>query len=315
MINHLKWILGLALAFGLAIVIGCQSAQEGEFFYGALGLEQKIIITSSGTVTASPFQLVQYSLEGVFEKVLYDSTFENRILRGIAVLDPFELAILTETNEAIQKYNLFDGISNFITNGNLTGNLYDLKQNPFTGDLFVTESANIESFDSRGNRIGNPRIAATVGSCAITTQARGLAINSSGYLIAGSQGNDDINMYNISNSGSTTCVATNQTLGNVDPIAIVAHSDGYIYVAHTNGTDSVLRFNGDLSGSSTTIWTGTTTTNPTAMIEMPDGSLLLANDGNNNIIRIDTSGNTISDPFIQDGFTTFVQDIAITEVY
>lgn len=300
------------MTMGTAL-IGCENPSAGEFFFGALGATKKLILTSGSTVTGSPFLAVQYSLSGQFEKVLIDTTFENRILRGLAPLDAFRFLVATDTVDAILKYDFFAGRSTWVANGNLSGNIYNLRRAP-NGQIFVIETATIESFDADGSRIGNPRIPSTaIGACQITTAARGMAINPSGTVIVGSQGNDDILFFDVSNPTSTACLAANTSLGNVDPIAIVAHSDGSVYVAATNGTDAVYKINGDGSGAATTIWTGATTSNPTAMVELPDGSLLVALDGTNNIIRIDTSGIVIADPFIQDGFTAFVQDMMITE--
>ncbi len=314
--SDLKWSLGLVVALSIAIaILGCQDPGKGEFFYGTFGLEKKLIVATGGTLTASPFQLIQYSLTGEFEKVLYDSTVENRPMRGVAIIDPFSMLISTDTVDGILKYDVFDGISQFVGSGNLSGNIYNVRRKRSTGEIFVIESTAIESFDSAGNRIGNPRITNTaIGSCLLNGAVRGMDFNSAGYMIVGSQGNDDILMYDVSEPANTLCVAANQTMGNLDPISVLAHSNGTIYVATTNGTDSVLQFAGNLSGTGTAIWTGIATSQPSALVELPDGTILLAVDLTNNIIRMDTEGNILNEPFILDGFTTFVHDMAITEV-
>ena len=296
----------------MAFLISCQNPSASDFFYGSLGVTPKLIITSSSSVTASPFLAVQYSLSGQFEKVLIDTTFENRILRGLAPIDAFHFLISTDTVDSILNLDMFNGRTTWVANGNLSGNIYDLRR-ASNGQVFVIETTNIESFDSDGNRIGNPRIPSTaIGACQITTAARGMAIDRNGTVVVGSQGNDDILFFDVSNPSATSCLAANTSLGNVDPVAVIAHSNGFIYVAATSGTDAVYRINGDGTGSATAIWTGATTSNPTAMTEMPDGSILLALDGTNNIIKIDTSGNVLANPFIQDGFTNYVQDMMIT---
>ncbi len=310
--NLLKFLILINIC---VISIGCQKTSSDQVFYGSLGLEKKLIITTSTTINGAPFLLLQYNLNGDFEKVLYNATSENRILRGITVLNPFQFLVATDNNDGIIKYDMFSGISQFVSNGNLNGNIYNLRQKKSTGEIFVVESTTIESFDKNGVRIGSPRISnAAIGSCQLNGVVRGMDFTQDGVLVVASQGNDDILFYDVSNPASAQCLAANQTLGNVDPVAIVAHSNGYVYVAHSGGTDSVLRFNGDGSAAATAIWTGTAASNPTAMIEMPDGTLLVANDGTNDIIRIDTDGNVLNSPFIQDGFTSYVQDMAIVEV-
>lgn len=293
----------------------CQKVGSDKIFYGSLGLEKKLVITTSSTISGAPFLLLQYDLNGHFEKILYDSTSENRVLKGIAVLDPFQFLISTDTSDGIIKYDVFSGVSQFVSNGNLTGNIFNIRQKKSTGEFFVIETSTIESFDKNGQRVGAPRINNTaIGSCLLSGAIRGMDFTAEGILVVASQGNDDILFYDVSDPNSTQCINANQTLGNVDPVSIVAHSNGYVYIAHASATDSVLRINGDGSGTATPVWVGTTGTNPTAMIELPDGTLLVANDGTNNIIRIDAEGNVLNAPFIQDGFTSYVHDMAIVEV-
>lgn len=297
----------------LLIWAGCSKPSSDGFYYGSLGGKQKLIITSTTSATASPFLIVQYSLDGVFEKVLYDLTFENRVPRGLAMIDPFTFLISTDTVDGILQYSYFNGVSTWVANANLAGNIYNVAKTS-NGDVFVIESNTIESFDSTGNRIGAPRIGTTIGGCTLST-ARGMAVTANDILVVGSQANDDILFYDVSNPASTTCAAANGTLGNVDPIAIVAHPDGYVYVAHTGGTDAVLRFNGDGSGASTSVFSNLTViANPTSMVALPDGTLLVASDTTNNIVRIDTAGNVLNNPFIQDGFTAYVYSMMIMDV-
>ncbi len=293
-------------------VVACSKPSSDGFFYGAFDNKPKLIISSSSVIATAPYHVAQYSTDGVFEKVLYDSTFQNVVPRSMVAIDPFSFLIATETVDSILRFSLFDGPSTFVSDSNFTGNIFEMARTD-NGDIFVIEGNFVESFNSAGVRIGNPRIGTTVGSCTLAV-ARGMAVTASGLLVVGSQTNDDIQFYDVSNPAATTCSASNQTLGNVDPVAIVAHSDGYVYVAHSGGTDAILRFNGDGSGSSTSIFSNLTViNNPTAMMELPDGTLLVASDGTNNIVRIDTSGNVLNNPFIQNGFTSFVQSMIVLE--
>ncbi len=295
----------------LSTVSACSKPSSDGFFYGAFDNKPKLIISSSSAVATSPYIVAQYSVDGVFEKVLYDSTFDNVVSRSLIPLDPFSFYIATETIDSILKFSLFNGVSTFVSNSNFAGNIFEGAR-AGNGDVFAIEGNFVESFDASGARIGNPRIGTTIGSCVLNV-ARGMAVTQSGLLVVGSQGNDDIQFYDVSNPANTTCSTSNQTLGNVDPISVVAHSDGSVYVA-TVQTDAILRFNGDGSGSSTSIFsTLAVINNPTAMVELPDGTLLVASDGTNNIVRIDTAGNVLNNPFIQDGFTSYVQSMIVLE--
>jgi len=314
LMNVLRFFCFYILSLTLILSLGCQKSTIDGFFHGSFGMEQKIIIASSAATATAPYLIVQYSIDGAFEKVLYDMTFDNKVPRGTAMVDPFNFLIALDTVDGILNFNYLSGVTTWVSNANLNGTIGGIAR-ASNGDVFVIETVNIESFDSNGSRIGNPRIATTVGSCVLNGTVKGMTLSSAGTLIVGSQGNDDILFYDVSNRASTTCLAANGTLGNVDPVAIVAHSDGFVYVAHTGGTDAILKFNGDGSGASTSVYSNLTViNNPTAMVELPDGTLLVASDATNNIVRIDTAGNVLNNPFIQDGFTSFVQSIMITEV-
>lgn len=312
--TFLRVLMTGLMSLALALTLSCQGSNTGAFFQGALGLKKKIIVASSSATATGPYVIAQYSIEGKFEKVLVDLTLDNRVPRDVVMVDPFSFLINTDTVDGVLNYNYLTGLSSFVSNANLNGVIGNMTR-ASNGDIFIIEGTNIESFDVAGTRIGNPRIGTTVGACTMNGTVKGMAINSNGTLIVGSQGNDDILFYDVSDPASPACLVSNQTLGNVDPNALVAHSNGFVYVAQTGGTDDILQFNGDGSGSSTSIYTNLAViNNPTAMVELPDGTLLVASDATNNIVRIDTSGNVLNNPYIQDAFTGFVQSITITEV-
>lgn len=250
-----------------------------------------------------------HDTSGGFLGLLADYSLQNFDPQGIWPLTGTDFLVAINGTDMIERRNIFGEKVSDIIDSNFTGNVYGLTVR--NQEVFVIESNTVESFYLNGTRIGNARINATVGSCVLNTP-RGITVNSAGYILTVATGNDRINVYDVSDSSSTTCVSTNTTLGAIDPIAIIAHSNGKLYVA-TQGDDAIYEFAGDGTGSGTKIYQPgvATLNNPTALLEMPDGSILIASDGTNNILQIDTAGNPIAVPFMQNAFTGLVLQMAL----
>ncbi len=289
------------------------SKDSGAFYLGSLDIQNpKIIITSQ---TAGSQAVVMYDINGNFLRVLHDYNSEGNTPRGIVPLSPVDFLISVEGNDHIDHYSLTQGLSSFIENINLTGNIFNAAKHSTHG-LYVIEGNFIEAFDMQtGERLGNPRIPNTaVGGCTALNVPRAITFNRDGLLVVTSTGSDDINVYDVSDATNPICVRSNTTFGNVDPMAIVAHSDGFLYVG-TQGDDRIYRVNGDGSGTPTVVFNNIAViNNPSAIAEMPDGSLLVASDGTNSIVNIRTDGTVVqATNFIQDSFTNSVADIQIIQ--
>jgi glucose/arabinose dehydrogenase len=140
-----------------------------------------------------------------------------------------------------------------------------------------------------------------------------MAFNAAGQLIVVGTGNDDINIYDVTDPLNPVCVVANTTFGNVDPVAVLAHSDGFIYVA-TQGDDRIYRFPGSGVGAGTVIFNNTgLVQDPTALLEMPDGTLLVASDTRGAVVHITTGGALVGTTnfFISDIFTNLISDMII----
>jgi glucose/arabinose dehydrogenase len=95
-------------------------------------------------------------------------------------------------------------------------------------------------------------------------------------------------------------------------VAVLAHSDGFLYVA-TQGDDRIYRFAGNGVGAGTVIFNNTgIISDPTALLEMPDGTILVASDATNSLVRITTAGALVGmTSFASDIFTNRVSDMII----
>lgn len=299
----------LELVIFLLVCTSCQSAPEGEPFWGAVKAgEPKILISQ---ILAGGESISLYDINGNLINLIADYSLVNFDPDGIAVINDTEFYVALDGIDQIRKMNIFGDVLQTITDTNFTGNLSQMKL--IGNDMFLTEGNFIESFNTNGSRIGNPRIGTTIGACVLST-VLALAVTPENYLITVGSGDDDINVYDISDAGNTLCVDSNASLGNVNPAAVIFHSNGSIYVG-TQGDDAIYRYsynNGIIGAGAIIFQPGTTVlNNPTAMAELPDGSIIIASDGTNNIIKIDGDGNLIASPFIQTAFTGQVGQMAI----
>lgn len=265
------------------------------------------------TNVAGQYSLAMYDINGNFVRVLQDFIPQNVIPRGLVAIDSLNFLVSTDGVDQILNFNLLSGLTPHVSAADLAGNIYQMRRHPELG-TFVIESNVIESFNDAGNRIGAPRVPATVGGCTLNVP-RGLAITAQGYLVVTNTGNDDINVYDVSDPLNPVCVTANTALGNVDPVGVLAHSNGRIYVS-TTGNDRIYEFNGDGSGAGVVIFNNIgVIADPTALLEMPDGSILVASDGTNSLVRITTDGDLVgpTNNFISDIFTNSISDMILLQ--
>lgn len=295
------------------ILLSSCSSDTSEFYYANLGLGTPKIIVASNV--AGEYALAMYDTDGNLLRVLADYNPANTAPRGLMALNEFEFLVAYDgTNvDGIKSFSLIDGEDTFVTDTNLNGNIFQMRRHETHG-TFVIETNVIESFDDLGQRISAPRIGTTIGSCTLATP-RGMTFNADGNLVVVGTGNDDILVYDVTDPANTTCVRANTTFaGAVDPVAVLAHSDGFLYVA-TQGDDRIYRFNGDGSGTATVVFNNILfVSNPTALVEMPDGSLLVASDGTNTLVNISTSGVLIGTNYlVSDVYTNSISDMIILQ--
>jgi hypothetical protein len=296
-----------------SLLFAC-SSDTSNFYYGSFeGGTGKIVIASN---VAGEYALVMYDINGNFSRVLSNYTAANAAPRGLMPLNDFEFLVSFDgiNVDGIRSFNILDNQDvTFVVDSNLNGNIYQLRRHETHG-TFVIETDVIESFDDLGRRINAPRIPTTVGSCVLATP-RGMTFNSSGHLVVVGTGNDDVTVYDVTDPTNTTCVRANTSFaGTVNPVAVLAHSDGFLYIA-TQGDDRIYRLNGDGSGTPTVVFNNAAfVLNPTALAEMPDGSLLVASDGTNSLVNISTAGALIGTNYlVSDVYTDSISDLIILQ--
>lgn len=304
-----KIVGGIACAyFALVALIACNNPQ-GEFFYGTLGLGDKKILVA--TANPGAFTIVMYDLEGQLVDVVADYTFTGDIPRGIAPFDTFNFMVLLDGVDRLQKVSLKGLAPQDYADPGLTGVLVQMSYDSVGERYFGIEANTIEGFSKAGLRAGNPIINTTVGACVLSTPKGTFVTDDRRLLVVGS-GNSRLNIYNVQTT-TPTCISTNTSLGANQPWAVLQHSNGLIYYA-TQTDDRVSSLPAAGTGSPTVVWATdlTTISNPTALLELPDGTMLVASDLTNSIERITTAGVRVgSTPFIRDAFTGLVSQMML----
>lgn len=313
----------LLIAFVLGLS-GC-SVPKGALFYGALGKGESVVIIANG-VSGGAQVIAAYSVDGRFLEVLADTTYDNLTPKGVAKMDPFNfVAVLDGGSDLLGKVSTLGGYTTFVSNSNLNGTLYQVDYHQSSKTYYVIEGNAIEGFDSSGNRLGvgtNPVIGTTVGACTLATP-RGIAIdqaNNRMFVTSSTGTTQTLSVYDLTSPSSPTCLTANATMGNSTAVPVIVHSNGTVYSAtQLAASRSLWAINSDGTGAATAVYTdaaGSILNAPTAMAELPDGTILVANQGRAQIDRFNVNGKSAANrygttPFIKDAFTTNVNQILV----
>lgn len=234
----------------LAYFLGCQNPPEGALFDADTGTSTSTQRITVSNIQAGALAISYYDLDGKLLGVFEDYSLQNISPRGIAKIDNQDFVVSFDGGDQIKRYSLQGETKYTISNGFLTGNIYMMAAD--ASRVYVIETNAIEAFGVNDQvRVGNPYITTPLGSCVLSTP-RGMTINSAGNLVVVGTGNDDLNVYDVS-TGTPTCVTSNTTMGNIDPVDVIAHSDGSLYVV-TQVDDAVWKFSGDGTGAGTQIY-------------------------------------------------------------
>lgn len=304
-------VASIIVVYVCAVATLACSTPEGEFFYGSLGLGEKRVLVA--TANPAAYTVLLYDLDGNLIDIVADYTSTNDIPKGIAPFDTLSFAVLLDGADRIARASLAgESLTDVTSDTNLNGALFQMANDPTTNRYFAIEANTIEAFNSEGGRIQNPYIAGTVGTCVLNTP-RGIFANGDGRLLVVGTGNDRLNIYNVTGSVAT-CVSFNAGTGANDPIAVIQHSqNGLIYVA-TQVDDRIYSFPANGVGAATVAWATNlpVINNPTALLELPDGTMLVASDGTNSIERINPDGTQVgATSWARDAFTGLVTQMML----
>lgn len=292
-------------AFSMSLLIGCQPGGES-----VLKIRERVLVVTSGDGNHRGVTI--YDLEGNLISHVTDFRDEVSTPRGIAPFDDESFIVSTDGADAIYRVFYNGEKETFHGSNQFSGAIYGLERGPL-GYYYAVESNRIEVFDGNGVRLGGSLINTTTGGCTLSNP-RGSAVTSAGALIVANIGGaDNILTYDIT-ADPATC-SSSVAFGN-NPYDILVHSNGSIYVT-TQGDDAVYQANLDGSGRVSIYDPGTALlNNPTAMVELDNGDILVASSATDTIERITPAGVRVgSVPFIRDAFSLNITDMRIMESY
>lgn len=326
--KNTSFIARLSLAFTVLFSTVSCSSPKGTLFYGVLGKGSAAVILASSKTSsnAGTNAVVAYGTDGLFQQQLADLTTPNQKPKGIAQLDAFNLIVgLDGAVKILAKTSLLGGYSTFASGSTFTAPVGEVARYTGSGGTatFNIQGNTIDAFNDGGGRIGataSPVIATTTGSCVLNSPKGLFVDNDNNRLFVTNSGSAGLLVYDISDPAAPTCQSTNSTLGAISPTGVIKHSNGFLYiVSAVSPAVSVKLFAlaGDGSGSATAVYTdisGTVLNLSTAIAELPDGSVLIANNGTGQVDRFQVNGlsaATLVGTFVKDAFTTYITKIFV----
>lgn len=293
--------------FSLVLVLSCSQDEGG--FLTETPFENIIVISSSSTTHRG---ITAYDLDGNLIKVITDFRADGGTPRSTVHLGDGNFLTVQDNPDKATKYDFKTATkSNFIGTNFFSGTIMDSVVDS-RGNIYVAETHAIEKFNSSGNReplqTGNAFIQGTIGVCALNN-ARGLFMTEDDILIVASFTSGDIVIYDVSTE-TPQCLSSVSVGAEVN--GVMLHSNGSLYFTRFN-TDEIYRAAPDGSGA-ILIWPGDITkiNNPADLVELPDGTILVAGLSNHQIWRIDEDGAEVgTNPFIVDAQTSTIRDIEI----
>ena len=281
--------------------------------------ETRIYVVNSQVTAPTSYTVSVYNESGELIAILADYTKIGSPIRGIAAIDPFNFIISLENIDRIDNLSPLGATSTFAVNSLFNGTIYDVERSD-AGDTYVIETNTIEKFETVNGiatRVGitaTPYINTTLTTCVLNTPRQMVFNAANNTLLVTNTGNDRINVYDVSGAASATCSSFNNSAGAVDPLPILAHSDGNFYVGNNLLANSqIVRYDPTVVGVPTTVFAtnATVIASPTALAELPDESILVASDGTDAIVRISKDGVILDNPFIKNPYTGSVTDILV----
>lgn len=315
----------LTTVFAAAAGLCACSAPVGTLYYGTLAKGQPTIVVASAKNSSNDGSnaVVSYDINGNFLDELADLTSPNQRPRGLAAFDPFNIVVaLDGSAKILSKNSLFGSYSTLVPSSSISGSLYQIgRHKAGANDYYYAIVGNtIDAFDKTGARVSttsSPVIGTTTGSC-VLNGPRGLFIDSdNNRLFVTNGGSTSLLVYDLSTPAAPTCQTASTALGGVSPYGVIKHSNGYLYV--TSNISPALNvklwaLDGDGTGAATAVYTdasGSVLNMSTAIAELPDGTILIANSGTNQIDRFQVDGLNAA---TRNGTTAFIKDVFTTMI-
>lgn len=309
-----SFVIGIILTYVFAALFfaGC-SVKEGALFYGALGVGETRVILSSSSGTSQ--SITMYDGNGNFRGLLADYNVTGGTPRGFAFFSPICFLAAIEASDQIEKICI-DGTPKSLWAKNAQVLAYNgLLYLPDSKRVLAIDANTVEMFDNNGIRIpptgATPYLNTTIGGCVLNAPTR-MVLNNDGQLLIANPGNERITVYDISGVTPTCVTSTNFGAFANDPQALLAHSNGSIYVATiVNANETIWRAD-SLGANATAVFQNQITLiqDANALAQLPNRNILVSSFGTDSIVEITEDGDLVK-VFAKDSNTLDVYDIHV----
>ncbi len=253
--------------------------------------------------------ITSYNIDGSFENAIIDLRAFGSNPMGLAIGGNGSFLTSTNGADSILEIPYDNTYEFFYGSAVFNGNVYDIEYGPTLDYYYAVESANIEVFSSAGDRLSTAIIPNNLAPCNLGAP-RNMHATDDGFLYVADYNNNRIHKFDVSNH-TPTCVDSFDVSG-LRPYGVIVHSNELIYF--TSWTDDAVYTLDEGTLTLTNIFEPglTILRDPTAIAELPDGTIMAASSITDSIELIDEAGVRQGvAPFIQDIYSLNITDIEV----
>jgi hypothetical protein len=312
---------GFVLGFAFAAIMGCKGDYPSDLLTAQSSLDGYVMVTSvTADPTTGPGLITLFDANGQFNKVVLDlyATGTNFSV-GAEFIPPSTGLFAIEGVDSLMAIDLVSGVTQTVIHSGLnSGPLRQIARSTADGSIYVVESnaAQVEKFDSNFQRLGNPFVGATVGSCALATPF-GIAYIPTTQRIAvvSSATSGRLSIYDRDGNCIQHITASPFNAGT--PSGITYHSRSNKFVISRAGDHSLWAVNLDGTSPQQIYLNATIINTPRAITSDSQGYLYVSSSGTDTIEKLFYSGTgsasrVLSGPFL--GPNIYTQNVSAIKV-
>jgi hypothetical protein len=279
--------LGL-IPFGL--ITGCAGDPNAQLLESLSG---RVVISSVLTGPATgPGTIVSYDSEGKDPVVLRDYfSSGTNYASGLAIAGNGILALFREGPKILEKLDLTKGTSTTYSNVNVTATPVRHIAADTQGAIYIAESNvnTVEKIDANDNRVGNPYINTTTGSCVLASPW-GVAVNTTNDQVAviSSANAGRLSIYD--SAGSCLFQRTGAPFNTGTPTAICYHKLTNRFIVTFATTHAIFSVSADGSTGTQIYLNASIINTPRAVACGDDGAIYVGSDGTDTVEKLFYSG-------------------------